>query len=284
MIYHFVVGTDASTALQKAISQCTEMAGEVVTLHDNLQSGFIQKSPGESFHLLRLAWWQRLLPQETEPSQANDLSEVLKISNELNKAGNRDIWFWMAPNIADLCAWYWLLTHLNRHIGRVFLVNVSQLPFLDENGKVFYPKTIVEILPKELVKARRLARKIQISEWESAIESWDSLVAENAGLRILEGDKKIISKPFNFFDAELVRLLSPNFQKASKVLSMAINKLTFGIGEPFLAWRLRELIAVGAIQSKNNQVKSLRDWEIRLTDNSSDGIANSQTLTLEDAV
>jgi len=42
----------------------------------------------------------------------------------------------------------------------------NNLPFINEKGQIFYPTVLHEILPKEFLKAKKLNRKVTLSEFE----------------------------------------------------------------------------------------------------------------------
>ena len=65
-----------------------------------------------------------------------------------------------------------------------------------------------EIQPKELLKAKKLARPITMSEFEVDPDEWKKLCAENATVRILEGGKKIVSREETFYDSEIMKNLT----------------------------------------------------------------------------
>jgi hypothetical protein len=93
---------------------------------------------------------------------------------------------------------------------------------------------------------------------------WRTLVAENGGIRTFEGGKKLLSRPENYYDAQLISMLSGNFQKGSRVLQQAMNKFDLPTGDVYLAWRLRELAGAGLIELKGDSSKPYREWEVRL--------------------
>jgi hypothetical protein len=193
-----------------------------------------------------------------------DLERLLEVSNELYKDTDAVAWFWMAPWPADVCGYFWALSYLGKHAGRMLILNLANLPFLDDAGKVFYPKNISEILPRELIKARKLARQVTPAEMEMDGETWRGLVAENGGIRTHEGGKKLLSRPENYYDAQLIATLSNNFQKGSRVLQQAMSKFGLPTGDMYLAWRLREMAATGMIELKGDTAKPYREWEVRL--------------------
>ncbi len=264
MIYHIVIGDEAARPLTEAIATEPSMAGEVVVMRDILHVGPLQRGEGQSFSALRSEWWRGVAPDAKAPIEVDDLERLLEVSNELYKDNDAVAWFWMAPWPADICTYHWMLPYLGKHTGRFFLLNLANLPFLNEAGKVFYPKNISELLPRELIKARRLARPITAAELEIDGDAWQKLVAENAGIRTLEGGKKLKSQLENFYDAQLISSLSVQPQKALRVLHSAMSKHMLPTGDVYLAWRLRAMDEAGLIELAGDAGRPYREWEVRL--------------------
>jgi len=266
MIYHFVVGDHAAEPLSAAVNADPSLAGEVVVLKDILHVGPLQKEDGQSFSELRSAFWHEVVPGEKTPVQVDDMERLLAVSGKMFQDQNVIAWFWMAPSPADVCAYYWALPYLSKHLGRVFVLNISGLPFLDDQGKLFYPKSIAHILPKELVKARKLARPVTPSEMEVDADEWKKLVSENAAVRTHEGGKKIISQTENYYDHLLLSFCSQQFQKASKIVRQCISKHNIPTGDIWLGWRLKKLASEGVVSLQGDSGKALNDFEVRLPD------------------
>lgn len=264
MIYHIVVGDIAAGPLKEAISMEPELKGEVLVLKDILHVGPLQKQEGQSFSELRSAYWQEVAPNVKEPIEVDDMERLLEVSSAMYKDEEAVAWFWMAPWPADVCAYHWMLRYLSKHPGRFYLLNIAGLPFLDENGKVYYPKSIGEILPKELVKARRLARQVTPAEVEVDGEEWNKLVQENEGIRIHEGGKKLLSKPADYYDKQLISFCSHQYQKASRIVGQALNKYKIPTGDLHLGWRLRKIAETGALLSQGDPAKTLKDFDVKL--------------------
>jgi hypothetical protein len=212
MIHHIVVGEEAAKAFSAAQNVAQELEGEIHILLDDLQSGPLQKPEGQSFSAMRSAYWHSISNDPLSLERIADQERILMLSTELNKNPNDRAWIWIAPSATDICAYYWIIAHLNTHIGRLHILNTSNLPFLDAEGRVFYPTRLSELQPKEIVKARRLARPITPSELEIDQDAWNQLVAENAALRSLEGGKKLRSRPDDFYDSKILSCLGNNFQ------------------------------------------------------------------------
>jgi hypothetical protein len=280
MIYHIVVGDEAAKPLTEALFTQSEKEGIVITLRDLLNVGPLLKEEGQKFSALRSAFWQEVIPVSKEPIQVEDLERVLQVSNELYKNENDVVWFWMAPSPADTVAYYWLLSYLHKHRERFYVVNVGGLPFLDANGKLFYPKNISEITAKELIKAQKLARVVTPSEMEVDSDEWEKIKNENAAIRTYEGGKKIAHKEVNFYDPQLISFCSQQFQKASKIVRQTLSKYPISTGDSFLAWRLRALVKEAVLQAQGDPAKPLNEWDLKLVSaGNADEITTTDTVT-----
>lgn len=264
MIYHVVVGDMALQPLQDAISEEPSMEGEVVVLRDILHVGPIKKAEGQSFSQLRSQFWKEVVNDEKQDTDVNDLERLLEITTKLNNNPDDVVWLWMAPWPADVCAYYWMLQYMAKHLDRYHVLNLAGLPFLDEEGKVYYPKNISEILPKELIKARRLARVVTPAELEVDGEEWGNMTEENAGMRLLEGGKKLYAKDESYFDEKLLSFCSHQMQKAHRIVKQAIKKLDVPTGDLYLGWRLRKMVENETLLAEGNMDKTLRDFSVKL--------------------
>jgi len=264
MIYHFVIGDAAAQAVKEAVMNEPSMQGEVIVLRDSLHIGPLKKEEGTSFSEMRAAFWQQMVLNEKTPVQVDDMERLLEVSNEMFKDETINAWLWMAPWPADVTAYHWMLPYLSKHKGRYYLVNIAGLPFLDENGKVYYPKSIGEILPKELIKARRLARQVTPAEIEMDSDEWKKLVEENEMIRVHGGGKKLASKAEDVYDEQLLSFCSHQFQKASRIITQATNKYNLPTGDIYLGWRLRKMAEEGKLVLQGDVTKALKDFEVKL--------------------
>ncbi len=128
-------------------------------------------------------------------------------------------WIWMGQNQHDVTGYYWLMPQLKEYQGRVMILYLNNLPFINEKGQLFYPWSVHDILPKEAVKAKKLARPITLSEFEVDPDEWKKISDENAIVRILEGGKKIVGKEESFYDNEILKNITAEWQKATRVLT-----------------------------------------------------------------
>lgn len=277
MIYHVVVGDMAMQPLQDAINEEPSMQGEILVLRDILHVGPIKKQEGQSFSQLRSAFWKDVVNDEKLDTDVNDLERLLEVTTKLNNNPDDVVWLWMAPWPADVCAYYWMLKYMAKHLDRFHVLNLSGLPFLDEEGKVYYPRNISEILPKELIKARKLARAVTPAELEVDGDEWANMTEENAGMRLLEGGKKLYAKDESFFDEKLLSFCSQQMQKAQRIVNQAIKKLEVPTGDLYLGWRLRKLVENETLVADGNMEKTLKDFSVKLPGGSPEAESEVQT-------
>lgn len=273
MVYHIVVGDHAAAQLDQALHTDPAMPDTLVVMRDILNVGPLVKREGQKFSDMRTEFWQQVVISEKGPAEVDDLERLLKTANELSKNETDKIWLWAAPLPADICAYYWALRYLTKYAGHIFIVNIAGLPFLDENGKVFFPKSFSEILPKELIKAKKLARPVTKSEFEIDAEEWLKISQVNAGIRTLEGGKKLISKNDTNYDHQLLTFCAGHFQKAQKVVAQAMAKFNIPTGDLYLVWRLRRMGEMGKLKIQGDPTKSPRDFEVSLPVTTSEAVS-----------
>ena len=264
MIYHIVTGDIAAGPLNIALGTEPSMEGQVVVMKDVLSVGPLQKEEGQKFSELRSAFWQEVVINEKNPIVVDDLERLSEVSIALANDAEAKAWIWIAPWPADVCTYHWALKYLGQYMGRLFVINIAGLPFLDEQGKVFFPKSIGEIQPKELVKARKLARAVTPAELEVDGEEWRKLVKENGGIRIHEGGKRLTSKSEEHYDNQLISFCSHQYQKASKVVSQALARYNVPTGDLYLGWRLRKMVESGRLELQGDTTKALKDFEVKM--------------------
>jgi hypothetical protein len=253
-LIHLIVGDATAKPLSEAVTQDEALAGEIVILKDILNVGPL-KTEGMTFSESRSAFWTEVVPEGQPAAEVDDLERLMALSSRLSNDASLNIWFWMAPRAADVCAYFWLLQFLKKHQGRFSVININGLPFLDENGKLFYPESFGDVPVKEIIKARKLARVITPSEWETDGDEWQKMVTENSGLRKHEAGKKLSEQSITFYDDLLLSLCTKQNQKAIRVVNQAMSKNKIQTGDWFLLWRLRTLTAQGKLEMQKGDVK-----------------------------
>jgi hypothetical protein len=284
MIHVVFQAADVAT-LKAAIELDASLDGAIIEIKDDYAVGPLKAIYETEGYQQRRAWWKELVefsPYNTDSlmQMVDDRLAVHQLKKALDEAENEEVWLWMGQNQHDVCGYYWLMTHLSAYQGRVFVLYLNNLPFINDKGNIFYPSAIHQIQPKEFLKAKKLARKITLSEFEVDPDEWRKLCAENAAIRILEGGKKIASRPDDFYDKDILAGLTSEPQKGSKAIANILGKMKIKTGDVFLLWRMKQLAAAEKIELSGEPAKGWKEFEVRLkTGAPADAATESNILT-----
>jgi hypothetical protein len=264
---HIVFNESEVELMQKVIELDETLAGEVIQVKDDFAVGPLADLDTEEGWNARLEWWKELLkgsPYKEAVGSFDDRETVKNIKNKLNDNPEEEVWIWMGQNQHDVTGYYWLMPQFKSYQGRIMILYMNNLPFINEKGQLFYPSWLHEIQAKEFVKAKKLCRPITLSEFEVDPDEWKKLVDENATVRMLEGGKKIVGKEPGFYDSELVKNITPEWQKATRVLSNTLNRMKIKTGDVFLMWRMKHLIGSGKIETMGDISKGWKEFDVKL--------------------
>ena len=264
---HIVFNEADVAVLQQAIELDETLQGEVLLVRDDYAVGPVKDIYTEEGIEARKNWWREVLSGGdgdggVDKGIVDDNKLVAELIEKLNADEEEKVWIWAAQNKHDVCGYYWLMSQLKAYQGRIYMLYLNNLPFINEKGQIFYPQWISEIQPKEMLKAKRLARPITTSEFEVDPDEWIKLSNEEKEVRLLEGGKKLVQKDVNFYDSELKSYISGDWQKASKIIHTFLNKAKHTTGDLFLLWRLKQLIATDVYDVQGN-VKNMKDFEVK---------------------
>jgi hypothetical protein len=265
---HIVFNASEVNLLKNVIKLDEGLTGNVLQIKDDFAVGPLIDIETEEGWNSRVNWWRELLknsPYESDPQTFFDDRETIKkIKEQLDTNAQDQVWIWMGQNQHDVCGYYWLIQHFKEYQGRIQVIYLNNLPFINEKGQLFYPSWIGEIQPKELIKAKRLARPVTLSEFEVDPDEWTKLCTENSTVRILEGGKKIVSRDETFYDNEILKNLTNDWQKATRVLTNTLHRMKIKTGDVFLMWRMKGLIARGRIEVLGDVNKTWKEFDVKL--------------------
>jgi hypothetical protein len=265
---HIVFQHNDIDALRSAFALDPSFAGDVIHIHDELAVGPIAGIYTEEGIATRKQWWRDILAGGDydgwvdNGKSGDDAATVATIKERLRQDDKEVLWVWAAQNKHDVSGYYWLISQLKDFQGRVHLLYLNNLPFINEKGQLFYPNNLFEIPPSEFLKARRLARLVTLSEFEIDPDEWQKLCQEDKGVRILEGGKKLTQYPYDYYDEELRRFISGDWMKASKLIGQFLGKAKQITGDAYLLWRIKQLVAAGELDIQG-EPKGMRDFEIK---------------------
>ena len=266
---HIVFQQDDVQLLKEAIKLDETLQGEVFEIKDEWGVGPLKELDTEEGWAARQNWWRDMLigsPYgEKLVGTFDDRETVKSIKEKLDADETLEAWIWMGQNQHDVTGYYWLMPQLRSYQGRVMILYLNNLPFINEKGQLFYPWSVHDILPKEAVKAKKLARQITLSEFEVDPDEWKKISDENATVRILEGGKKIIAKEESFYDSEIIKNITADWQKATRVLSNTLHRMKIKTGDVFIMWRMKQLISAGKIETMGNLDGGWKEFDVRKT-------------------
>jgi hypothetical protein len=264
---HIVFQHYDTHVLKKAMELDESLQGEVFEIRDEWGVGPLKDLDIDEGSKARENWWRELLKDspygEKLVGSFDDRETVKGIITKLTIEPASEAWVWMGQNQHDVTGYYWLMRQLRDYQGRVMILYLNNLPFINEKGQLFYPAGIHEIQPKEAIKAKKLARAITLSEFEVDPDEWKKLSEENSMVRILEGGKKIVGKEETFYDNEIMKNLTPEWQKAWRVLSNTLHRMKIKTGDVFLMWRMKELIAGRKIEVMGDINKGWKEFDVK---------------------
>lgn len=265
---HIVFQLNDIAALQKAFELEPSFQGDVLCIEDDFAVGPLANIYTSEGIEARKQWWREVLAggdyeSRLGPGGAGDDNEkVAALKQQLSADDKEIVWIWAAQNKHDVSGYYWLMSQFKDFQGRIFILYLNNLPFINEKGLIFYPDNLFQIPPREFLKARKLARPITLSEFEVDPDEWNRLCAEEKGVRILEGGKKLSQHDYTYYDEELRKFITGDWIKASKLIGQFLGKAKQTTGDAYLLWRIKQLIAAGELDVQG-ELKGMRDFEIK---------------------
>ena len=264
---HIVFNESEVELMQQVIQLDETLAGDVIQIRDDFAVGPLAGIDTEAGWQARLDWWRTLLQGsphgDSHVGSFDDRETVKRIKAKLDENPTEELWIWMGQNQHDVMGYYWLMPQFREYQGRVMILYLNNLPFINEKGHIFYPSWLSEIQPKEFTKAKKLARPVTLSEFEIDPDEWRKIAEENATVRILEGGKKIAGKEENFYDTEILKNVTGEWQKATRVLTNTLHRMKIKTGDVFIMWRMKSLINEGKIEVTGDAGKTWKDFDVR---------------------
>ena len=264
---HLVFETANMAILQSAIDMDETLAGKIIEIKDDYAVGPLGDIYETDGYQIRRDWWKELLqhsPYEDQLDMVDDKLVVNQLIKDLQENEEEQVWIWMGQNVHDVCGYYWLMSQLKELQGKVQVLYLNNLPFLNEKGQLFYPTNLSQIQPSEFLKAKKLARPISLSEFELDPDEWKKICQENGFVRFLEGGKKLATMDIRFYDKEILSLLTKNAQKLPSAIAHILSKMKIKTGDVFIVSRLKALADEGRLTISGKWEKGWKDMVITM--------------------
>jgi hypothetical protein len=264
---HIVFNEPDIEVISKAFELDETLTGEIVIVRDDYAVGPLENIYTPEGIDNRKEWWKVVLEANdhqhlVDEGVVNDQLVLEKIKEALQNDANEEIWIWAAQNKHDVSGYFWLMAQLAEFQGRVMILYLNNLPFINEKGNIFYPDWLSQIPPREFIKAKKLARPITPSEFEVDADEWNKICRDANGIRLLEGGKKLLPKAIEYYDNELLKYVTGDYQKASKIINQFLLKSKETTGDAFLVWRLNSFVSSGILEVQGS-AKSMNQLELR---------------------
>jgi hypothetical protein len=264
---HIVFNTADVGVLRQAIELDETLAGEVVQIKDDYAAGPLKDLDTDEGIASRKNWWRTVLTGGDYEALADDESiddnkTLAALTEALNASADEVLWIWAAQNKHDVSGYYWLISRLKEYQGRVFILYLNNLPFINDKGQIFYPEWLHTIPPREFLKAKKLTRPVTLSEFEVDPDEWTKIAAEEKGVRLLEGGKKLVQYEDDFYDADLKKFITGDFVKAHKIIGQFLSKNKHTTGDAYLLWRLKHIIQDENFETQG-VIKNMKEFEVR---------------------
>ena len=265
---HIVFQRPDTEALKKSFELEASLQGDIVQIEDDFAVGPLKDIFSTEGWDARKEWWRGVLAGGDYDGRVDsgdvkdDNASVAALIERLRNEPEEIVWIWAAQNKHDVSGYYWLMSQLKDFQGRVFILYLNNLPFINEKGHIFYPVNLSEIPAREFIKARKLARPITLSEFEIDPDEWSKLCSEDKGVRILEGGKKLAQYDYNYYDEELKKFITGDWIKANKLITQFQSKAKHYTGDAYILWRIKQLAAAGDIEAQG-ELKGMKDFEVK---------------------
>lgn len=265
---HIVFQEADVVVLKKSFSLDETLQGDVIQIKDDFAVGPIANIFSDEGIEARKQWWRHVLAGGdyeglVDDGSIDDNRTVRQVNEKLNNNPGEIVWIWIAQNKHDVSGYYWLISQLKNFQGRIFVLYLHNLPFINEKGHIFYPTNIFEIPAKEFLKAKKLARPVTLSEFEVDSDEWTKVCSEDKGVRTLEGSKKLIQHDYDYYDNEMMKFITPDWQKANKLFHTFFSKSKNATGDAYFLWRLKLMISEDKIDAQG-EIKGMKDFEVKL--------------------
>jgi hypothetical protein len=264
---HIVFQEPDVVTLQEAINLDESLWGEILLIRDDYAVGPLRDIFTEEGIAYRKQWWRNVLTggdieAKVDDGSVDDNKTMKELIEKLRANPDEIIWIWAAQNKHDVSGYYWFVSQLKDFQGRIHILYLNNLPFFNEKGNIFYPDRLAVIPPKEFLKAKKLARLITPSELEVDPDEWKKLSEQDKNVRLLEGGKKLAQYDEDYYDDELQKFITGEWQKANRIIHQFLGKVKQTTGDAYLLWRLKLLVANSTYEVQG-ALKGLKDFEVK---------------------
>jgi hypothetical protein len=286
-VVHVVFGSAAADTLRQALAEdgCPE---EVVSSDDDFRLGPIASADaaGRVRGINDILGSDDWLDSDDGPGSDDELESDDGLGSnrwDLVVAGNAPllaasiaqdirpvVWF-SRRDAYSYAGFLWWLSHLGE--APCEIVDVTEMMIVGDpaGDRLLPPHLAVSpglVPPHEMVRLREMARPLLPEERRRYQSRWQSLVRENAPLRVLDNGE-LVSAPITFFDPLLLSCVISSWRKMLRIVGEAMGRLyedeLSQTGDWLLFVRLRHLAETGVVEWEGDITRvhycEMRLWE-----------------------
>ncbi len=134
-LIHILFDAEGAEALKKSFGLDDIFEGEIVVMKEDLSAGPLADPAGNNDTMNREQW--RDLLRIGEAADTGDTGKLEEITGQMQSDPNTEAWIWAAQNARDVCGYYALTTAMALFRGRVHIIYLNNLPFINEKGAIF---------------------------------------------------------------------------------------------------------------------------------------------------
>ncbi len=127
--------------LQQAMELDYTLKGDVIEIKDEWGVGPLVALDTEEGWMARTDWWRSLLKDSPYGEQLagsfDDRHTVQRLKDTLTADESKQAWIWMGQNQHDVTGYYWLMPQLREFQGRLMIIYLNNLQFINEKGQLF---------------------------------------------------------------------------------------------------------------------------------------------------
>ncbi|WP_374545543.1 DUF3658 domain-containing protein [Rhodoblastus sp.] len=264
-LIHVVFGQCAAASIEEVLKQI-DRHEPVIGLPDDLSFGPINPPSAA----LRQPWVREWLVRETHDYDYAANARMADSFWEQAMSPNMFPLVWMCRRDAGEYAAF--LEFIWRRGDAPFrVIDATNAEFSDRFGRPpkFRPIGLGAVAPETIVASRLLDRQTTLPSKaiEAYREQWTRLKAENASLRIVDGDR-LASAPLDYFDNTILSFARNDWQMAARIIGETMAALYFDppghrVSDMLLWGRVRALSTAGALEISGDGL-TLRGTQVRL--------------------
>ena len=146
---HIVFQHADVNVLKEAMKLDESLRGEIIEIKDEWGVGPLKGLDTEEGWSARADWWKELLKDspygEKIVGSFDDREMVKGLKEKLDTDSEIQAWIWMGQNQHDVTGYFWLMPQLRNYQGRLMILYLNNLPFINEKGQLFYPLSLIHI-------------------------------------------------------------------------------------------------------------------------------------------